>query len=156
MQKDFVLSRTKSHSVVPPKFAGRGPRTLFPDNGGNRRPLLAVQGRSSRATFSRPLTGAHTCRSLSGLARPIYLPGHCCFTILKCDIRHHDTTAGSVCQRWILEKNKRFRIPNKGSGAFLELALSHRKSKESRKFIFPNFGAFFAGNAGHFELVVLL
>ncbi|WP_317380478.1 hypothetical protein [uncultured Intestinimonas sp.] len=24
------------------------------------------------------------------------------------------------------------------------------------KFIFPNFGAFFSGNAGHFELVVLL
>ena len=83
MQKDFVLSRTKSCSVVPPKFAGRRPRALFPDNGGEPSPPTAVQGRSSRATFSRPLTGAHTCRSLSALARPIYLPGHCCFCHIK-------------------------------------------------------------------------
>ena len=54
------------------------------------------------------------------------------------------------------EKNEKIRIPNKRSGKFWAGTLKPKETREKGKFIFPNFGAFFAGNTGHFELVVLL
>ena len=151
MQKDFVLSRTKSYSVVPPKFAGRTRALLSPVTGGTVAPYC-LQGRSSRATFSRPLTGAHTCRSLSGLARPIYLPGHCCFRHMKMWILEIIIQPAPICQRWIFKKGEKWTggVPGPPAGGQWKMAVGEVE------FIFPNFGAFFAGNTGHFKMVVLL
>lgn len=166
-----VPYRTKACSVVPPKFAGRGPRAFDPANGGEpSRPTDRLW------TFSR---AAHE-RLSTGPARELTPWRACCppplplwafetdiltrslLFLALFDIKQHHTTPPTVCQPG-RRKEADFFCFSQRNGKERKINFERLHKREGRpvrrgdwKFIYSNFCGFFRGNTGHFRLVGLL
>lgn len=166
-----VPYRTKACSVVPPKFAGRGPRAFDPANGGEPSrptdPAMDVQQSSSRATFYRSCTGAHTMAGLLSAAAPsLGFRDRYTYPVIAVfgaiDIKQHHTTPPTVCQPG-RRKEADFFCFSQRNGKERKINFERLHKREGRpvrrgigNLFTLIFAVFFRGNTGHFRLVGLL